>query len=300
MPTLYGHIRRKIDQMLGIRASSYPYMSGDSFRTLAQHVYGDPDIRLDPASVKKGDVVFVKADKVADFMRDVHPRIGERYVAISHNSDAIIDASWLPYFDDPKVIRWFGQNATVSHPKLVPLPIGLENLHWHMNGEVSVFHKVSEESKRKNIFKKFRILYAFTARTNEAERLPALESLAKNEMADDMKKARGSDGLPGLPEYANILNGYALVASPPGNGIDCHRTWEAMYLGVLPIVKRSPAMEYFRSIGLPLWIIDSWDEVPNDVRSLRARYDAVWSSASVKALWMDYWIKEIDAARREA
>lgn len=300
MSKLYRSIRRRIDQAFGIRKSSYPYMSGDSFRAVAQHVYGDPDTGLDPARVKSGDVVFVKADKVADFMRDVHPRIAERYVVISHNSDAVIDASWLSYIEDSKIIRWFGQNAMVSHQKLVPVPIGLENLHWHTNGEVSLFESARREGERKTVFKKFRMLYAFTVGTNPAERQPALESLARNDMADDMKKARGTDARPEPPEYVKALNGYAIVASPPGNGTDCHRTWEALYLGVLPIVKRSPATEYFRSIGLPLWVIDSWDEVPNEVRALRARYDAVWSTASVGALWMDYWIKEIDDARHEA
>lgn len=29
-------------------------------------------------------------------------------------------------------------------------------------------------------------------------------------------------------------------ASPHGNGLDCHRTWEALCLGCVPIVKSSP------------------------------------------------------------
>ena len=32
---------------------------------------------------------------------------------------------------------------------------------------------------------------------------------------------------------------YAFVASPPGNGFDCHRTWEALVLGCIVIVQNS-------------------------------------------------------------
>jgi hypothetical protein len=34
---------------------------------------------------------------------------------------------------------------------------------------------------------------------------------------------------------------WRFCVSPPGNGIDCHRTWEALYLGVIPVVAPSPA-----------------------------------------------------------
>ena len=30
---------------------------------------------------------------------------------------------------------------------------------------------------------------------------------------------------------------FAFVASPSGNGLDCHRTWEALLLRSIPIVK---------------------------------------------------------------
>jgi hypothetical protein len=32
---------------------------------------------------------------------------------------------------------------------------------------------------------------------------------------------------------------WRFCVSPPGNGIDCHRTWEALYLGVIPVVVSS-------------------------------------------------------------
>jgi hypothetical protein len=48
------------------------------------------------------------------------------------------------------------------------------------------------------------------------------------------------------------------VPSPAGNGIDCHRTWEALYLGALPVILRS---EYFGESDWPVLVIDSWSEL---------------------------------------
>ena len=39
---------------------------------------------------------------------------------------------------------------------------------------------------------------------------------------------------------------YAFVLSPRGRGLDCHRTWEALCLGCIPIVKKSPITKLFR------------------------------------------------------
>jgi hypothetical protein len=48
------------------------------------------------------------------------------------------------------------------------------------------------------------------------------------------------------------------VVSPPGNGYDCHRTWEAIYLGAVPIVLK----EYwpFQKYRLPVLVVDTWEE----------------------------------------
>jgi len=50
------------------------------------------------------------------------------------------------------------------------------------------------------------------------------------------------------------------VMSPPGNGPDCYRTWEAIYLGAVPIVLRS-TLAVSLAADLPIWVVDSWEEV---------------------------------------
>ena len=50
------------------------------------------------------------------------------------------------------------------------------------------------------------------------------------------------------------------VASPPGQGPDCHRTWEALALGAVPIIKRVPALSPMFA-ELPVWEVDDYKEV---------------------------------------
>jgi hypothetical protein len=52
------------------------------------------------------------------------------------------------------------------------------------------------------------------------------------------------------------------VISPPGNGIDCHRIWEALYLRTVPVVKYHESFSQFKH--LPILFVNNWDEVTID------------------------------------
>ena len=58
-----------------------------------------------------------------------------------------------------------------------------------------------------------------------------------------------------LADYAR----HAFVISPHGRGLDCYRTWEALLMGCVPIVKRSPLDRLYH--GLPVAIVDDWREI---------------------------------------
>ena len=49
------------------------------------------------------------------------------------------------------------------------------------------------------------------------------------------------------------------TVSPEGFGMDCHRTWETLMLGAVPIVKRGPLSRLFEH--LPVIQVDDWAEV---------------------------------------
>lgn len=279
-----GRLIRAFYEALCLRPSSAPYVSGDSFRAISDHRLEEKE-RLEPSRIRDGELVFVKADQLQRFFSDYLPAIHARFVLLSHNGDVNIDDRLARYADDDRIIRWFAQNLLAPHPKIEAVPIGLENRWLHANGDVRDFDRLRSRMWAKTN----RILYAFNVGTNPGERGPALAALERSRVADAPRWTVSA-------AYRKILAGYRFVASPPGNGFDCHRTWEALYLGTVPIVKRSRFFEAFPE--LPALIVDDWREVSAwDEDYLQLSYERLQPKiASCPYLWMDYWVGKIRSA----
>lgn len=261
------------------RPSSYPYISGDTFRSLAQHIF-DEVSTINPEKVRDSDIIFVVTHFIEKFFNEMHPLIKAKYVLITHNSDNHITLDLVKYIDD-KIIRWYGQNVLIIHPKITPVPIGLENLYYYTNGNISIIKK---EQRRKVLKKKNKILFGFSVSTNPPERQRALDILAKTKTAEKIS------GWPNTWGYLKKLNSYKFVVAPPGNGIDSPREWQAMYLGVIPIVKDSILTRYYSDIGLPVFIVKDWDELLTlDEKKLQNIYEKIFPKFASPALYFDYW-----------
>jgi hypothetical protein len=259
------------------RLSSYPYISGDTFRDSSDYIF-DEVSNLNPKHVKHGQVVFIKSDLLEVYFEKIHPFIKYKYVILTHNSDAEISDRYI----DSKIIRWYAQNVNVKHDIVTPIPIGLENLHHNKNGRVVLF----EIYKNLHISKSNTILFGFNVHTNPLERQKALDVLNIHPCAIKIDKWRGPKG------YLETLSKHKFVASPEGNGIDCHRTWEAMYLGVIPIVTRSILSEYFYNLGLPILLISNWGEVEDfDMEYLSRFYEEHSDRFLSKYIWADAWLE---------
>jgi hypothetical protein len=284
---LEGKIVRSLYRLSGTRSSSSPYISGDSFRALADHALDDAS-HIDPKTVADGDVLFVGTHELDRFRLEILPRIHTRFLLITHNSDVNIDEQRAAFADDERVVHWFAQNVAFRHTKITPIPIGLENRRLHCNGIVHDFDCLRQSYCEK----KPRILYGFSVGTNIEERRPALAALSRSTCTDELEWTNSR-------AYRAKLNEYGFVASPPGNGIDCHRTWEALYLGVIPIVRQSPL---FSSSVYPILPVNDWDDlVSYNESDLREKYLRISKNiCTCKQLWMPYWVETIRLARHLA
>lgn len=262
---------------------STPYISGDTFRSLAKHIL-DKRQSVDPSNVGRNEVVFVEAGAIKDYFQTIHSRIRYPYILITHNGDTNIEAALAKYIDS-KIIHWYAQNVLVSHPKLTPIPIGLENLDYYNHGITSIF----DELRSKNVDKKSQILYGFSISTNPTVRKSAQMTIERLTTSVPVSTRLNSEA------YLKELMKYQFVASPPGHGFDCHRTWEALYLRTIPIVMRSVATEYFQSQGLPLVLISDWSELERyDSKKLDQIYQREKHKLETDALWFSYWRKMLD------
>ena len=88
------------------------------------------------------------------------------------------------------------------------------------------------------------------------------------------------------------------VLSPPGNGIDCHRTWESIYLGAVPVVLSGFLSEELAE-SLPVLVVDSYKEFLQYSDSmLEALFEEISVVRAEKA-FMPFWVNEIWRASNE-
>ena len=82
----------------------------------------------------------------------------------------------------------------------------------------------------------------------------------------------------------------AFVLSPLGNGLDCHRTWEALVLGCIPIVKTSVLDPLYHD--LPVLIVENWFDVTEEL--LKATLIFFRNKPfNYKKLTLQYWVNVI-------
>ena len=91
-------------------------------------------------------------------------------------------------------------------------------------------------------------------RPNENNRRTFAETLSKN-------------GIPNITleheTYFSVLPSYKFVVSPEGNGIDCHRHYEALLAGCIPIMERNPLTEE-KYKGCPVLWTSDYSEITPD------------------------------------
>ena len=267
-------------------------------------------------SLRAGDRVWVRFEDLGRFNRLVLPSIREPFVLITGESDAQVPS------DDPAaadaiarsglVIRWFATNFDGSaHGDLVTgMPLGLH--HAKKNDWIDVLNpngptRVDMKAPAAQEAEWDAIVAAappFERRVPTAVADFHLNNTSRGRKygesrADIHARLRGNadvvwltrnQRLPALlADYAR----HAFVISPHGRGLDCYRTWEALLMGCVPIVKRSPIDYLYRD--LPVAIVDDWDEITraNLERWMDAFGPRFDRAPLARTLTTGYWKAEI-------
>ncbi len=235
--------------------SSYPFISGDTYAEMCDFRFSqrsslkdvkkkDNSIKLFlPARFKDKFLLELESNK-SDFSRDT---------LVIHNEDNIPSHAEMTVFskrfDAVYSVNWLGDKAIAT-----PIPIGLENWSLLRNGVPTDFLRMINKGLTLPAKRPIRILSSFSVQTNSVERSKAIEFANSNKDVFQMPDFASPK------KYREMLSNSAFVLSPPGNGADCHRTWEALYLGAIPIVLK----KYwpFSHIKLPVLVVEEWSEIP--------------------------------------
>jgi len=268
----------------------------------------DYEYLLNINNFSDGFSVYVCSDLLKFFIDNVLPKINKRFVLLSGDSDLTVPVEsinqnqFLKLINSSYLIIWFTQNTnTQNHNKIIQLPIGLD-YHTISNNPYCSW-KLPQESSlpkdqesilinipKKPFYERIQLIYVNFSLSSDKknDRKLSLQKIPNHLLKINDKFT---------PRSINwkITTQYTFVLSPFGNGMDCHRTWEALCLGCIPIVRAPNFTKMFE--GLPVLIVKDWGDVSrellnttiNDFKNRNFDYDK---------LKLDYWVNKINSYKQ--
>ena len=221
-------------------------------------------------------------------------------ILITHNSDYPITVD-LYDIVHKNIKKWFAQNKNVDSNKIVSVPIGLENivlrvtpqsrLGLHSSRVKNALQKakyIEKVARKKSTHDKL-IYLNINPKTWPQERQYIIDIFKQKDWVTYQKNVTWQ-------QYYDSIATHKFVFSPRGNGIDCHRTWEALYLRTIPIVKTSICMDDFQD--LPILFINNWDEINYNL--LLSKYEKISNKKyDLSKMKISYWKDRITEALNE-
>jgi hypothetical protein len=254
-----------------------------------------------------GMSIYVCSDLLQFFLEYILPKINKRFVLVSGDSDLCVPLeafekqgqNFLNLINSQYLVKWFVQNTRLQfYNKIIQLPIGLDyhtisnnpSSNWKLPEESSYPRDqelvlVNLREKAKPFYERIPKIYVNFSKGNDrfGHRKTSLESINPHllEINDTFT--------PRTLNWNTTIN-YTFVLSPFGNGMDCHRTWEALCLGSIPIVKAPNFKKMFQD--LPVLVVNDWKEINkelldstiNTFKNTEFNYDK---------LTLKYWVNKI-------
>tara|TARA_R110000824_G_scaffold218435_4_gene405103 strand:+ start:10129 stop:10971 length:843 start_codon:yes stop_codon:yes gene_type:complete len=270
--------------------NDFDYIDGEKFENLADVSFGDAhteakDIKIQDsiASIDGCPLVFCGTDRIGEFFDKLNG-CDKVFDLISHNGDRNFSIEDLKR--KPKNIRrWYSQNMMCSNEKVFPLPIGLERVFWSKKFYGSVGYKNKCIYGHKDVeFKKNKLLYVnFSIRPNRKKRQRSFDLFRGKGYATVDMGAANRD----YNKYIRSIKESKFVLSPEGHGLDCHRTWEVLYSGSIPVLEKN---SYYASLysDLPVLMVGDFAEITE--KFLQEKHESIVSSKwNMEKLKFSYW-----------
>lgn len=257
-------------------------------------------------ALKSGGTIYVCTRALPRFVENFLPQIAVPFRLVTGDSDLTVSAEAIgdhvvnALLQNPCLTSWFAQNLALDHPKTRHIPIGMD-YHTlaaqtqHSWGEF--LEPLGQESELLRIRR--------AAPTLEERRVSCYvnwhRQLPRGDRQDCLAKIDPavltfeSEFVARTRSWANNAK-CLFTVSPRGNGMDCHRTWEALLLGTVPVVKASPLDALY--VGLPVCIVEDWAEITADYLN-RKREEMLDASFDFAALELSFWARIINGEQAD-
>jgi len=239
--------------------------------------------------------IYVCSESLLYFINKCLPLITKPFVLVSGDSDLTIDpVHYKSLIECPLLLAWYAQNMINPVKKCIQMPIGLDyHTIWanpgHKWKSPDEGHLPKEQEAVlkgiKTADRLCKIYVNFGALDKYGDRRSAMSTIPQELMTMHLKP------VPRTLVWKFIAR-HAFVLSPFGNGLDCHRTWEALVLGAIPIVRGRHFEAMFE--GLPVLIVDAWSDVTADLLEKTVKQFDIMQWKKEK-LTLAYWVHSIQS-----
>lgn len=273
--------------------------------------------------IGEGARVFVRIEDLPRFNREVLPRIEHRFVLVTVESDYTVPADFRAAADtllaSGRVSEWFATNYDGAFgDRITRVPLGMNYRKKHD------LHRIETKNgpqllrrERRPVREQERVWEEVAAAAAPVEQRRALaygdfwlnnSSFSRRygeSRADIHEQLAGNPNVvfpDRIVDARALLSAYgehAFVISPHGRGLDCFRTWEALFVGCIVIVKRSPLDPLYQ--GLPVVIVDDWREITaGNLADWQRQFGSAFDRGPLRAvLSMETWLTRLASAGRD-
>ena len=266
----------------------------------------------DYSNISSGSLVYVISSALRSWFREIYPiLLEENKVIILVTGDSVENSplgslginidEFKKLKEEGVIYHWFCQNCDIDFENYVtPIPLGIDyhTLHrknfWGEKRTHFIYQDINLNlisRKRFNNFnkRKFKLIcdiHLNKGNFNKERQVAYQQSLKiKNTLFINKSISRSN--------FWRVMRDSQYIISPAGRGHDCHRTWEALVLGVVPIIKTSVNDILFKE--MPVLIVDSFNDINDHL--LNKNYN--FSNRNLKKITLEYWIDTIQQKKRE-
>ena len=244
--------------------------------------YGKEDYKKNITRQLESDFIWLHNDfNINEQYEFLHQNLSRPVIIVSSDGDACIPDDLDPsvfkkLIESPLVKEWYAQNRGNSeNPKLKFLPIGTD-LHSPHEGTKDYTEAARQLENMRDSAPTDRTLKIFCDchLSNSDSRYGSNRAIIKNLGYNTIVYQDAK--IPRLDLWKRYTE-YTFGLSPHGNGLDCHRTWEMLYLGMIVIVKTSSLDQMYKD--LPVVIVKDWSELesPENLRNWKEAYSGLTS-----------------------
>jgi hypothetical protein len=239
------------------------------------------EIRIERGQPRAGSCVYCKVDHLIGLFDQIR-QARNRVVLVSSESDRPISKEFLERCP-PQIAHWFSTNIQTKDERLSALPLGLANSYCDITLKAPLIAAHSRPFAERS-----RWLYVnFRTTSNPAVREPVMHHFRNLRDADWVTVQEA--GL-SFETFLEEMTSHRFVLCPPGNGVDTHRLWEALYSRTIPVALDHPAMDAFRD--LPILFVEDFRQLTPDF--LAREYKRITSSKwAWQKLFLPWWRDQI-------